>query len=136
MKSITALTKSQGKQLKSLLNSLPNLEEINLIFHPILQNFFVNQLNSVTNPWNCFTNPSNSLTNPLEINSSPYQILRKAILKISLTFLSKYFLTNHNILSLMLSGFLRKMKILSTGPSWGERACFRDAEYILFEILD
>ena len=91
MKSITVLTKSQGKQLKSLPNSLPNLEENNLIFNPILQNFFVNQLNSVTNPWNCFTNPSNSLTNPLEINSSPYQILRKAILKIPVKFLSKYF---------------------------------------------
>ena len=75
MKSITALTKSQGKQLKSLPNSLPNLEEITLFFHSILQSFFINQLNSVTNPQNFLTNPSNFLTNPLEINSSPYQIL-------------------------------------------------------------
>ena len=31
---------------------------------------------------------------------------------------------------------LKKLKLLLTGPSGGERVCIRGSEYILFEILD
>ena len=36
----------------------------------------------------------------------------------------------------MLSGFWIKLKILSMGPLWDERAYIWGSEYILFQILD
>ena len=63
----------------------------------------------------------------------PLPLFKKLIFwnSFSLQIFEKTYLTTHS----KLSGLWMKLKLLSTGPLQGERACIRDLEYILFEIL-